>query len=204
MANEHPHMSEERIVAPVKHWLETVVVGLDLCPFARKALLDSKVHFAVAWSQRRELLLERLAEEIHHLDEHPEIQTTLLIHPRALLNFEKYNQFLDLVDELLERMDKEGVYQVASFHPQYAFEDVDIRDPANYSNRSPYPILHLLREDDVEAAIASHPDIDSVPQKNIRVLREMGEQKLLKLLESCFHGIDKIDESISLFKNDVN
>ena len=108
----------------------------------------------------------------------------MLIHPDVLKNFSDYNQFLDMVDGLLAQMDLEGVFQVASFHPEYQFADTDVDDPENYTNRSPYPVLHILREETIERAIASTPDIDQVPARNIERMNSIGTEKLRADLES--------------------
>ena len=129
-------------------------------------------------------LLVALESELIRLADDSSIETTMLIHPDVLRDFSDYNQFLDLVDGLLAQMDLEGVFQVASFHPEYQFADTDVDDPENYTNRSPYPALHILREESIELAVAGAPDIDQVPIRNIEKMNSIGTKKLRADLES--------------------
>lgn len=115
------------------------------------------------------------------------VETTLIIHPHALLDFYEYNDFLDLVDALLVSAGFEGEFQVASFHPEYQFAGSDCSDAANFTNRSPFPMLHILRESSVARAVASHPNIDGIPETNIRILRELGTANLALRLRQCFN-----------------
>ncbi|MEX0962841.1 MAG: DUF1415 domain-containing protein [Pseudohongiellaceae bacterium] len=176
-------MYREKIVESVRHWLESFVIELNLCPFAKRELAKGRVRFAVSDTESSERLLETLLEELDFLQSEPDIETTLLIHPEVLQDFYEYNQFLDLVDALLEQEGYAGIFQVASFHPHYQFADTAEGDAENYSNRSPYPILHILREASVEREVDSYPDIDEVPRRNIALLRELGVAKLQTLLE---------------------
>ncbi len=169
----------------VREWLETVVIGLNLCPFAKQELLDERIRFAVSDAPTEEQLLASLGAELALLDKHPEIETTLLIHPNVLGSFDDYNQFLAEAEALLVRMSYQGIYQIASFHPDYQFAGSHPDDAENYTNRSPYPILHLLREASLERAIASHPHPEQIPEDNIALMETMGVVKLKHLLQTC-------------------
>jgi hypothetical protein len=162
-------------------------VELNLCPFARRELERSAVRYAVTMVQDSELLLQELRCELELLERNAEIETAFLIHPELLQDFYDFNDFLGDCDRLLRDMGLEGIYQIASFHPAYQFAGTGPDDPENYSNRSPYPMLHLLREDSVERAIAGHPDIDAVPLRNIEVLNDLGGAVLRSRWEGCFH-----------------
>ncbi len=175
-------MQQLEVVESVRHWLETFVIELKLCPFAQRELTNERVRFTVSNTESTEKLLAKLLEELQLLESDPDIETTLLIHPQVLQDFDDYNQFLDLVDGLISQEGYDGVFQVASFHPQYRFDETAIDDAENYSNRSPYPLLHILREASVERAVASYPDIGAVPRRNIELLRELGVEKLQALL----------------------
>lgn len=176
-------MQQREIVKEVRRWLETFVIELNLCPFAKRELIEDSVKFVVSDASTEEQLLADLLQELSHLQEDSEIETTLLVHPHVLQAFDDYNQFLDLVDALLDEEGLLGVYQVASFHPQYRFADTEFGDAENYSNRSPYPILHLLRESSLEREIARHQDTSLIPERNIKLLRELGTAKLQALLQ---------------------
>jgi len=158
------------IEAAVRQWLEQVVIGLNLCPFAARPVRGGQLRIVVSEARSDLDLLTDLQLELTRLDETPaaQLETTLIVVPQMLEDFLDYNDFLEQVDGLLEQFEWDGLYQVASFHPRYQFEGTRPGDAENLTNRSPYPLLHLLREDSVEAAIASHPDIDRVPEDNIR------------------------------------
>ncbi|MBL1433410.1 MAG: DUF1415 domain-containing protein [Gammaproteobacteria bacterium] len=179
-------MKNKKIIRSVRNWLESMVVGLNLCPFAKRELIKNRVRFSVSDAETEEQLLADLEEELEILNRDELVETTLLIHPKVLQDFNDYNQFLDYADGLLVQMDLEGVYQMASFHPNYQFGDTEPDDAENYTNRSPYPLLHLIREESLEQAIADYPDTHLIPNRNIALMKSIGNEKLKALLESCF------------------
>ena len=181
--------SDEQIVLAVRQWVETLVVGMNLCPFAKRELVKDRVRFIVTYATTEEQLLTVLKTELEELNEDSEIETTLLIHPDALQDFYDFNNFLNFTDQLLVEMDLEGVYQIASFHPDYQFGGTEPDDAENYTNRSPYPVLHLIREKSLEKAIASHPDVDGIPERNIALMNELGTEKLKVMLEGFIKGV---------------
>lgn len=159
---------EFTIVSTVRSWVERTVVGLGLCPFARKVFQEDTIRFVLARARTEEELLEALAMELNRVEE-----TTLLIHPHVLADFDAYNQFLDRADALLEALNLVGVYQIASFHPEYRFEGTEADDPTNRTNRSPYPMLHVLREDRLTEAVDSYPDAHLIPERNVALMRRL-------------------------------
>ncbi len=178
-------MSETEVISATRKWVENVVVGYNLCPFAKKELVRDRVRFVVSDAADEDSLLQALHSELQRLDEEPEVETTVLIHPGVLQDFEAYNEFLDAADGLLAYLDMEGVYQIASFHPDYQFAGTDPESAENYTNRSPYPMLHLLREASLEAAIESHPDVDGIPGRNIKLTEELGVETMREALLNC-------------------
>jgi hypothetical protein len=166
-----------------RQWLETVVIGLNFCPFAKRELRRNAIRFTESPSHRVEKVLEQLVAECEFLDKHPDAETTLLILPAGFEEFLDYLDLLELAERLLAELGYEGVYQIASFHPDYCFADADHEDAANFTNRSPYPMLHLLREASLDAAIDNHPDIDAIPQSNIDKARMLGADYFRALLE---------------------
>ncbi len=180
-----PPSNKQAIVAASRRWVERLVVGHNLCPFARRELDADRVRFWVTDADDEEQLLLALGDELAHLHRQPDIETTLLIHPRVLEDFLDYNQFLAACDELLLQLTLDGVFQIASFHPHYQFAGTGPEDAENYSNRSPYPMLHLLREDSVAKAVASHPDVEAIPERNIALLEKLGSERLARSLEQC-------------------
>ncbi len=186
-------MQENEIVGPVRQWVETVVVNMNLCPFAKRELLKKRVRFAVTEAITKGQLLIALQAELELLDGEPSVETTLLIHPQVLQDFYDYNQFLSYADNLLVELKLEGVYQVASFHPHYQFGGTDADDVENYTNRSPYPLLHILREDSLERVITDTADVAQIPAHNIELMNSLGRDKLAALMQACFNAPAPID-----------
>ena len=152
-----------------RRWLEDVVIGLNLCPFAHQPNKLGRIRIAVTDAADEEALLEALQEEMSLLDASAEedTETTLLAAPHLLDDFDDYNQFFDLVDIWLREFGWEGTYQVAGFHPDYRFAETAADDPGNLTNRSPWPLFHLIRESSIDRAVASYPDVDGIPARNI-------------------------------------
>ncbi len=185
-------MNNDQIVDAVRHWVETLVVGLNLCPFAKRELAKNRVRFLVSSASSEEQLLGDLESELILLESDNHIETTLLIHPRVLQDFYDYNQFLDYAEGLVTQMNMEGLFQIASFHPEYQFAGTEADDVENYTNRAPFPLLHLLREESLERAVDSYPQVEQIPDRNIERLNDLGQDKVHALLRSCFeHFIDR-------------
>ena len=176
MENGSTAASADEVVAATRAWLEKAVIGLNLCPFANAVHAGNRIRYAVSDAQTPEALLADLARELQTLAaaDPAKVETTLLIHPQVLDDFLDYNDFLDIADAAVEELGLTGTIQVASFHPQYRFADTEPGAIENYSNRSPYPMLHLLREESVERAVAAFPDAGSIPDRNIETLRRIG------------------------------
>jgi len=168
--------SHSDIVATIKIWLEKAVIGLNLCPFAKSVYVRDQIRFVVSDAATTEELATTLIDELSllHAAEAAHIDTTLLIHPNVLQDFADYNNFLGVADMIVEKMGLTGELQLASFHPDYQFEGTTEDDITNYTNRAPYPILHLLREKSLETALARYPDPDSIYRNNMEILRKLG------------------------------
>ena len=165
-------------IKTVERWLKDVVIGLNLCPFAAKPFGDKRIRIEVFEGDTEAGLLEMLQSELTLMDERPienqppeetetVIETTLIVIPNMLHNFDTYNQFLDLVDALLDKFSWTGQYQIASFHPQYCFAGTVPDSPENLTNRSPYPLLHIIREASIETALQHYPNPENIPDQNI-------------------------------------
>lgn len=181
-------MNSVTTIDVVRRWVEDVVVGLNLCPFAGRELVKDRVRFVVTEATTEVQLLEALEAELIVLSDDATVETTLLVHPEVLQDFFDYNQFLDTADRLLEQMELEGVYQVASFHPDYQFADTAADDAENYTNRSPYPLLHILREASLEKSIDAYPDVEQIPARNIERMNSLGREQLELLMQRCIEG----------------
>lgn len=180
---------DDTVIADTRLWLERAVIGLNLCPFAKAVHQKGQVRFVVSQAHDPQALAEDLARELQHLAAVPSEQTdtTLLVHPRVLQDFPDYNDFLDVADALLDQLGLEGVLQVASFHPDYRFEGTGPDDVGNCSNRSPWPTLHLLREDSIERAVLAFPDAAEIYERNIETLESLGWEGWRKLHTDSRH-----------------
>lgn len=166
------------VISSTAAWLDKAVIGLNLCPFAKAVQVKQQVRYVVSLAKTPETLLEDLERELELLAEaNPEkIETTLLIHPLALNDFLDFNDFLDVADGMLEEMELDGILQVASFHPDYQFAGTEQDDIENYTNRSPYPTLHLLREESIDKAVEAFPEAEQIYEKNMETMRELGHE----------------------------
>ncbi len=168
--------SPEAAILATRTWLERAVIGLGLCPFAKAVHIKDQIRYVVSEARNSQVLLDDLERELRALaDAAPEdVDTTLLIHPQVLGDFLEYNDFLEAAEEMVEALDLAGVIQVASFHPRYQFAGTAPEDITNYTNRSPYPTLHLLREASVDEAVAAFPDAEAIYEKNIETMERLG------------------------------
>ncbi|UHD17026.1 DUF1415 domain-containing protein [Thiocapsa bogorovii] len=176
--------SEDAIVR-TKKWISEVVIGCRLCPFAAREFNRGAIHYQVGDASDQESCLKAFFSECRRLDTTPSIETTLLILPGAFPDFEAYLDLVALAEGLLEAEGYEGHYQVAGFHPDYRFADAPADDPANYTNRSPYPMLHLLREESIESVLQHYPDPDGIPERNIAFARQKGLEYMKALRDAC-------------------
>lgn len=167
---------DENIIAITNKWLERAVIGLNLCPFAKAVHVKKQIRYVVSDADTADALCETLVEELKFLiaAEAEAIDTTLIIHPHTLTDFLDYNDFLDLANRVLVELRLDGEIQIASFHPQYQFANTAPDDITNFTNRSPYPMLHLLREASVEKAVAAFPDAAMIYEKNIATMQTLG------------------------------
>lgn len=172
-------------IAATQRWLQNAVIGLNLCPFAKSVHVKDQVRYVLSSATTTDALLEELASELLWLnDTDPAlVDTTLLIHPQVLEDFLDYNDFLDQADAALDALGLEGELQIASFHPHYQFAGTAYEDVGNFTNRSPYPMLHLLREASVERAVEAFPDPDAIVERNIATLEKLGAEGYRRLLE---------------------
>ena len=169
-------MTDELVLKETCQWLEKAVIGLNLCPFAKAVYVKNQVRLVVSHARHADDLLEELDRELDLLVAVPaeEIDTTLLIHPPLFENFLDFNDFLEVAEGVLDEHELEGVVQLASFHPQFQFDGTDPNDISNYTNRAPFAMLHLLREQSVERAVMAFPQADAIFEQNIAILEKLG------------------------------
>ncbi len=181
--NQAMPQSDSLIAQQTLNWVRSFIIKYNLCPFAKGPVNKGSLRVAVSSTSKKAQALEDLMSEIQFLDNHPEVETTLLVFANSFKIFFSYLDFVDLAERLLLEQDYEGVYQLATFHPEYYFADTDPEDVANYTNRSPYPMVHLLREDNLEKAISAYGDTEIIPQRNSTTLHKLGLEKIKKILE---------------------
>jgi len=163
----------EQALTETKAWLLEFVIGHNLCPFARKPFETDQIRFICSDALEDSDLLQALAQEFELLLSDSAIETTLLILPNALKTFTTYWDFIEVAEALIETLGLEGVFQIATFHPQYQFEGTEPGAPENRTNRSPYPLLHILREESLSQAIETHPDVAQIPERNIALMYQL-------------------------------
>lgn len=178
-------ISDQQIIEQTKNWIKSVVIGLNFCPFANREFKNNTIHYQVEHGVTRTDARNALLTECKRLDKEEAIATTLLIFPDYFTEFDNYLQFVSFAEKLLRQKGYEGIYQLATFHPQYQFEGSAPDDAANYTNRSIYPMLHLLREDQVGKAIQFYGNADKIPERNIQLAREKGTIYMKLLRDSC-------------------
>jgi uncharacterized protein len=186
MPSSAPFPSDDVVLAHTRAWLTQIVIGLELCPFAKPVHVKGQIRYVVSAAESPEELLQDLLDELQGLaNADPAlVDTTLLIHPRALPDFLEYNDFLSVAEFALEDLGLAGELQIASFHPGYLYEGNAADDLANCVTRSPYPMLHLLREASVDRAVAAFPDASLIVDKNVHTLRSLGPAGWRRLMQS--------------------
>ncbi|MBL4583258.1 MAG: DUF1415 domain-containing protein [Pseudomonadales bacterium] len=172
-------------VSATQAWVQSVVVGLNFCPFAGKELANNRIRYELSDATDMQAALELLVVELEQLDQHSDIETTLIIFTQGFAQFHPFLDLLDVANQLISDQDYEGIYQLASFHPNYCFADATADDPSNFTNRSPYPMLHIIREHSLEQALERTTNPEQIPQRNIQLAREVGTPKLQQLLDAC-------------------
>lgn len=182
-ALEKPSSNTELITREVGDWLNDVVIGLNLCPFAAKPMRNRQIKTFVSHAETEETLLQDILEQLLELEStsSEKIDTTLVVVPNMLSDFYDYNLFIDWVEALLRQQNWQGIFQLATFHPNYCFGGTDPEDAENLTNRSPYPIFHLLREDSMEKVLKHYPDPESIPDKNIERVESLSDSEKQQL-----------------------
>jgi hypothetical protein len=180
--------SSQQIIDQTIAWINKVVIGCNFCPFAARALQHHHVHYQVEASMNTTLCLEAFLKEMARLDNDPHIETSFLIFSSAFQQFDDYLNLVSLAEHLLKEKGYEGVYQLASFHPMYRFASSVKNDAADYTNRSIYPMLHILRESSIDKAIAHYENPENIPERNVDFARRKGLTFMKLLRDSCINS----------------
>jgi len=174
-----------KIIFKTKNWISKVIIAHGICPFAKNEFDNNRIHYEIIHTPSLKQQLETLILQCEEMNINTVRETSLLIFSQSLSNFEDYLDALALSNELLSKQGYEGVYQLASFHPDYCFADVAKDDPSNYTNRSPYPMFHILRESSIEKALRNYPNPEKIPERNIQLTQELGLNRMKQLLSNC-------------------
>lgn len=182
--------SDEIITKQIQQWVNDFIVTLNICPFAQHEIMQNRVKIMVARPKKIELALDALMQEINWLDEHSETETTLMVFPTLFKTFHQYLDFIDLAESLMADQGCEGIYQVATFHPDYCFAGVEQDDVSNYTNRSPYPMVHILRESSIEKAVEFYQkqhnaSTEEIPTNNIALMASLGEKEIQSIINKA-------------------
>ena len=176
---------QSEVIAQTKKWIVDVVIGCNFCPFAAREIKRDTIYYEVTSAKTLDEGIKLFLNECRRLDTDNTIETSFLIFPDSFQSFDEYLYLVAQAEKVIKQRDYEGIYQVASFHPLYCFAGSPANDAANYTNRSPYPMLHLLREEKIEQALEKYPDPEAIPDRNIRFAREKGEAYMKMLRDAC-------------------
>lgn len=179
-ANEADYQSVQKM----RDWVSQVIVGLNFCPFAKKELVNNSIYYYVTSQKKIKNAVMEFEQQCQYLYSHPEIETSLLIFEQGFYDFQCYLELVDYCNDSLINNDFEGVFQIASFHPQYCFEGEDFDDAANFTNRSPCPTLHLIREKSMEKVLTVYKNPENIPEDNIKLAREKGHKFFENILKN--------------------
>lgn len=179
-------INKTQIIDQTKNWLSNVIIEHAICPFAKREHDNNRIYYEIIDSKKTEQQLEQLIIQCEAMDDDKDKETSLLIFPKTLSNFEDYLDLVEIATQLMAKQGYEGIYQLASFHPQYCFSGTKVDDPSNYTNRSPYPMLHILRESSIEKALESFPNPENIPDRNIQLTTDLGLKVMKNLLQKCY------------------
>jgi hypothetical protein len=189
MSDKKIHSSEEsEVVLATKQWLEEIIIGLNFCPFAKKEFVNNTICYHESAAEQVKPALQTLIAQCHHLQQHDDIETTLIIFTEGFRRFERYLDLVDYANDLLIESGFEGIFQLASMHPEYCFADYDFDDASNFTNRSPYPMLHIIREASMTRVLAVYKDPEKIPEQNMALAEQKGSHYFQTVLAKIHHA----------------
>ncbi len=176
---------DQIIITETKNWISKIVIGCSFCPFASKVFINENIYFKIAAFKKSSLVLNELAIEFQRLDQTEDIETTILILPEGFKVFSHFLELLSAGNYLIKALKRQKIFQLASFHPQYVFKGTQKNDPSNYTNRSPYPVIQILRQSSITRVLAYYDTPENIPVKNMAYAREKGVAYMKELLQQC-------------------
>ncbi|PCH94819.1 MAG: hypothetical protein COB83_10490 [Gammaproteobacteria bacterium] len=177
-------VKESKVVLATKQWLEEVIIGLNFCPFAKKEFVNNTICYHESKAEQVKVALHELIEQCRYLQNHDELETTLIVYSNGFRSFERYLDLVDYGNDLIVDSGFEGVFQLASMHPEYCFEGEDYDEVSNFTNRSPYPIIHIIREASMARVLSVYNQPEQIPENNIVLANEKGANYFKKILDS--------------------
>ncbi len=180
--------ADQQVISQTEYWLSSVIIECNFCPFAKRELDRGSIRYSVIEDKKLEVCLHSIIDECVFLDGNDATETTLLIFPNAFTEFDDYLQLVEMAEDLIVQQGYESIYQLASFHPDYIFSDSKSDDAANYTNRSPYPMLHIIREASLEKALESYPEPERIPERNVEHARHLGLETMQAKLKACYNA----------------
>lgn len=178
----------EPSIGKIKHWLEEIIIGLNFCPFAKKEFVNNTIDYHLVTASKLKQVASEVVGKCQYLHEHPEVETTLVILERGYESFYRYLEAVELAQIALEDNGFEGEFQLASMHPEYCFEGDDFDDAANYTNRSPVPLIHIIREKSMERVLSVYKKPEAIPENNMALAREKGSSFFENVLRSIHNN----------------
>jgi hypothetical protein len=165
---------ENPVVLATKEWLDKIIIGLNICPFAKKEFVNNTIHYHISKTEQVKTALLEFIEQCRYLQSHEELETTLIIYGDGFRGFERYLDLVDYANDLLIDAGFEGIFQIASMHPEYCFDGDDYDEPSNFTNRSPYPIIHIIREASMSRVLSIYNEPEKIPENNIQLAHKKG------------------------------
>jgi len=176
-------MKESSIISATKQWLDEIIIGLNFCPFAKKEFVNNTIHYHLSNVSQVKPALHEFIEQCQYLQEHEELETTLLVYGEGFRGFERYLDLVEYANDLLVDSGFEGVFQLASMHPEYCFDGIDYDDASNFTNRSPYPLIHIIREASMARVLSVYKEPEKIPENNIALAQKKGGNYFKDMLE---------------------
>jgi hypothetical protein len=176
------NLNEQNEVLATKEWIDEIIIALNICPFAKKEFVNNTIHYQLSKNDQVKKSLYEIVEQCRYLQEHLEIETTLIVYSDGFRSFERYLDLVDYANELIVDSGFEGIFQIASMHPEYCFDGDDYDDASNFTNRSPYPIIHIIRETSMSRVLSVYNEPEKIPENNIKLTQKKGADFFQKVL----------------------
>lgn len=180
--------NEHSAVLATKKWLEDIIIGLNFCPFAKKEFVNNTIQYHNSTQKKLKPVLHEFVEQCQYLQDHDELETTLIVYDEGFRSFDRYLDLVDYANDLLAESGFEGIFQLASMHPEYCFDGIDFDDASNFTNRSPYPMIHIIREASMARVLSVYKEPEKIPENNIMLAQQKGSDYFKNILKTIHKG----------------